>query len=98
MWRLGLICFCLSISACAGAPPVREYNLAAAAMDAAKRQNSPEVSPGYWSRAEAHYRRGKRAYEKEQYALAKEELMQAKIFAERAENATVLKKAQNGGE
>jgi uncharacterized protein HemY len=79
-------------------PPLKEYNIAAAAMEAAKRQGANDLAPGYWTKAESHYRRGKKAFDQDQFQEAKEEFESARINAEKAENFAALKKAKSGGD
>ena len=82
---------------CASTPPNDEYNLAHAAMEAAKRANAAQVVPGLWSRAEHSYRKGKQAYKRENYTGARDAFERALHYAEKAENAAVIRNAREGG-
>ena len=84
--------------ACVGPAPVREYNLARTALDAARGAKSPEHAPGYWARAHKSYQEGELFYKERDFAKAKESFLRAKLFAERAENFTVIKIMREGGD
>lgn len=81
---------------CVGAPPIREYNLTATAMNAAKAAGAPRLANGYYTKAEDHYRLAQQQFADREYDKAKVNFRQAKLFAERAENLSVLKKASSG--
>lgn len=81
---------------CAGHPPLEEYSIARAALFAAKEVEAQRYAPGFWYKAEEHYRLGQSAYKNNDFKTAKVNFDQAKEFAEKAENATRLKKFQSG--
>ena len=95
--RLMLLVFFLALGACAGLPPVKEYNLANTAMNAAEKANAPSIAPGYWARAKKNYLLAEKLYNKSNFSEAKEAFLRAKLFAERAENYIVLKIMREGG-
>lgn len=81
---------------CASPPPIQEYTLARTAMQAAKSAESGRYASGYWYKAEEYYRKGQKAYEISDNSQARSHFIQAKQFAEKAENITRLKKFQSG--
>lgn len=81
---------------CAGRPPINEFTYARTALEAAKRAGAPRYAPGFWSRAEESYRRAKKYYADRYYDEALEEFENARIYAEKSENATRLKKFKSG--
>jgi hypothetical protein len=86
----------LFITGCVGTPPVREYNLTATAMKAARSAQAQRHANGYFTKAEDYYRQAEKHYADREYDRAKQQFRQAKLFAERAENLAVLKKATSG--
>jgi hypothetical protein len=91
-----IILLCFALAACVGKPPVREYNLTATAMKAAKLAGAAKLANGYYTKAEDFYRQGEKYYTDREFDQAKAQFRQAKLFAERAENLSVLKKASSG--
>lgn len=83
---------------CVGPAPIREYNLARTAVEAARSAKSPENAPGYWARARKSYLQGEQHFKNREYKEAQEAFLRAKLFAERAENFTVLKIMREGGD
>jgi hypothetical protein len=81
---------------CASDPPYEEYTLAQAAMRAAQDVDSARFSSGLWNKADDSYRSGQRAFKEAEFASAKSYFKDALQLAERAENATRLKKFQTG--
>lgn len=96
-WLPALPLLVLLVS-CVGPAPIREYNLAHTAVEAAKQAKSPENAPGYWARARKSYLQGEQHFKNREYKEAKEAFLRAKLFAERAENFTVLKVMREGGD
>jgi starvation-inducible outer membrane lipoprotein len=87
----------LCLSACITSPrPIEDYALARAAIEAAKSVDSARHSPGYWSQAEESFRRGKVLYNEREFDAAKEEFINARLAAERAENSARLIRQRNG--
>jgi hypothetical protein len=80
----------------AAPPPYEDYTLARAAIQAARDVDSARFSTGLWNRADESYRRGQKAYRDNDFAQAKIDFEKATRYAERAENATRLKKFQTG--
>ena len=94
-------CLCLSslmlLSGCVAVPPpFEEYTLARAAVRAAQEVDSARFATGLWHRAEENYRNGEKAFKESDFDLALGYFQKATEFAERAENATRLKKFQSG--
>ena len=81
---------------CVGAPPVQDYNLAFTAMTSAKAAGAPKFAAGYLARANDSYKLGQKYYADREYEKAQAAFRQAKLFAERAENLSALKRAQTG--
>ena len=46
---------------CASAPPVHEYTIARAALEAARDVEAARYASGYWHKAEEFYRKGGKA-------------------------------------
>lgn len=82
--------------ACVGAPPVDDYNLAQTALNSARIAGAPRFAAGYLARATDSYKLAQRFYEERDYERARVAFRQAKLFAERAENLSALKRAQTG--
>ena len=79
-----------------GAPPYEDFTIARAAIKAAQESEGPRLAPGLWSRADQSFRQAEREYKNEEYDAARIHFRRATSFAERAENATRLKKFQTG--
>ena len=77
-------------------PPVEEYILARAAIDAAKSVEAFRYSPGNWHQAEGSYRRAQALYEEREFESSKQEFVKARTAAERAENSARLVRQKNG--
>ena len=81
---------------CATEPPLEQFTIARAALNAARDVDATRYSPGHFHRAEEQYRYGEKSYRAEDYAVAKNYFEQAIYFAEQAENSTRLKKFKTG--
>ena len=81
---------------CVTAIPVEEYNLARAAVEAARESEALTYAPGLWYKAEEAYKQGQKQYDDRRFAEAQESFVQAKVFAEKAETAARITKAQGG--
>jgi len=77
-------------------PPYEEYSLARVAVKAAADVDSARYATGLWNRAEENYRNAQSAYKDNDFAAAKKQFLLAIQYAEKAENATRLKKFQSG--
>ena len=77
-------------------PPYEEFTLARSAVRAAQEVDSARFATGLWHRAEENFRNGQKAFKDSDYGPAKTYFKRAVEFAERAENATRLKKFQTG--
>ena len=88
----------MAVTACvvAAPPPYEEYTLARTAVSAAKEVDSAKNAPGFWNRAEENYRAAQKEFKDNEFAEAKKHFLLAIQYAEKAENATKLKKFQSG--
>lgn len=77
-------------------PPLEDYALARAAMDAARSVQAPRHSPGYWHQAEENYRKARIYYRDREYEKAQEHFNLARQAAERAENSARLIRQKTG--
>lgn len=77
-------------------PPVDDYALARAAMEAAQSVQAPRHSPGYWHQADDAYRRGQLYYRDQNWSRAKTEFIKARIAAEKAENSARVIRQKTG--
>jgi hypothetical protein len=94
---LGLIFVSLVISGCESAPPpVEDYTLARAAIEAARAVESARYSPGFWHQAEESYRRAQAYFVEHEYKDAQNEFAKARVAAEKAENSARLIRQKNG--
>lgn len=94
--RLFLFMGPIFLVSCATEPPLEQFTIARASLNAARDVDSTRFSPGHFHRAEEQYRLGEKAYRSEDYALAKKYFEQSIYFAEQAENSTRLKKFKSG--
>ncbi|MCM2282387.1 MAG: DUF4398 domain-containing protein [Bdellovibrionaceae bacterium] len=76
--------------------PVDEYNLARAAVDAARQAEAPRFAPGQWHKAEEAFKQGQRLYQERDYKTAQKLFIEAKASAERAENSARVTRFQSG--
>ena len=86
----------LSCVSCVGAPPVDDYNIASTAINSARIAGASRFAAGYLARATDSYKLAQKLYEDRDYERARTAFRQAKLFAERAENLSALKRAQTG--
>lgn len=70
--------------------------MARVAVRAAQEVDSARHASGLWNRAEENFRVAQKAYNENEYAKAKKHFLAAIQFAEKAENATRLKRFQSG--
>jgi hypothetical protein len=91
-----LIVLSLMLHGCVGPAPIDDYNLTRTAMDYAREKGAPQTAPGFWAKAEELYSAAVADYENKEYDSAKLKFVEAKKMAEKAENYTVLKKAEAG--
>ncbi len=88
--------FILGLVGCVGPAPKQDYSLAQVAIDSAREAGGARYAPGLYRQAEEYFRRAQNDYEERHYSQARENFFQARQLAERAENYSVLKKAENG--
>lgn len=94
-----LIFFVFSLGGCVTTQaPVEEFNLAVAALDAARQAESAKYASGFFHRANESFRRGQILYQNKEYNKARIEFEQTRVNAEKAENAARLLKWKNGEE
>lgn len=86
----------VSLVSCVGPAPRSEMSLANVALESARESNAAKHAPGLFRQAEDLYRQALSEYEEKNYQAASENFLRAKQFAEKAENYTVLKKAESG--
>ncbi|MBK7960180.1 MAG: DUF4398 domain-containing protein [Bdellovibrionales bacterium] len=77
-------------------PPIEEYAIARAAIDAAKSVQAPRHSPGFWHQAEEAYRKGRLLYSDRDWSGARTEFLKSRAAAEKAENSARLIRQKNG--
>jgi hypothetical protein len=91
-----VLMFSLIVGCATTPPPVEEFTLARAALDAARSVEASRFSPGFWHQAEDAFRKAKILYQEREFTGAKEEFLRAKLAAEKAENSTRLIRLKNG--
>lgn len=77
-------------------PPVSEYSLARSALASAKEAGAERLAPGLWYSAEEDYQKGQKAYLEKDHQAAKNSFLQSIQTAEKAENASRLKRFESG--
>lgn len=77
-------------------PPYEDYTIARTAVRAAQEVDSARFASGLWAKAEENYRKGEQAYKDIEFEKAKAFFRNATKYAERAEDATRLKKFESG--
>lgn len=89
--------FCFLMAGCQTIPPpLEEYSLARAAVEAARAVQASRFSAGYWNQAEEAYRKGKLYYQDRDWDRARAEFVKARVAAEKAENASRLLRQKSG--
>lgn len=92
-----IICLCFTMVGCQTIPPpVEEYSLARAAIEAARAVQASRYSAGHWHQAEDAYRKGKLYYQEREWKQARIEFVKARVAAEKAENAARLIRQKSG--
>lgn len=77
-------------------PPMDEYVLARAAIDAARSVEAAKYSAGNWHQAEETYKKAETFYRDRDYDEAKKYFLRAKAAAEKAENSARLIRQKTG--
>jgi hypothetical protein len=95
-WLGAFLALSVLVGCVTAPPPVEEYTLARAAIEAAKAVESARYSPGFWHQAEESYRRAQTFYRDHEFAEAQSEFVKARIAAEKAENSARLIRQKNG--
>ncbi len=86
----------LGLSGCVTSVPVEEYTMARAAYESAKEAEALRYAPALWYNAEQAYRLGQRAYKDRHYDEAQAQFKEAKLAAEKAENAARIARQSAG--
>jgi len=84
------------LSACADKPPVEEYTLARAAVEAAQAASANKYAPGLWYQCEENYRQGEGSFKRGEFDAAKEYFYRSQTYAEKAENKARYEKRKLG--
>lgn len=87
---------CGLVGCVAAPPPYEEFTLARAAVRAAQDVDSARYATGLWHKADEAFRHGSKSFRENEFGEAKRYFEIAIEYAERAENATRLKKFQSG--
>lgn len=86
----------LLLGACASSRPLEEFTLARTAVDSARKVGAPHFSPAFWYKAQRHYRKGMGYFKGGTYRRARSHFIEARKYAEKAENKTRIDKFQFG--
>lgn len=81
---------------CVGKPPIRDYNIAAFALEYAKKSGAQKFEPLLLSKAEETYARAVSEYEERDYENASKNFVSARKWAEKAELKARYKKFKSG--
>lgn len=92
-WTLVLSLFFVG---CVGPAPIRDYNLAQTAIKAAKKSGAANYAPSALTSATDHFQQAEEKYKVRNYEEAKKLFKAARLFAEKAENQTRIKKFKTG--
>lgn len=77
-------------------PPIDDFALARAALEAARGVEAARHSPGFYHQAEEAYRKAKLLYEEREYDDARSMFIRARLAAEKAENSARLIRMKSG--
>jgi hypothetical protein len=88
--------FLFFLAGCATPVPLLDYSLARSAIESARSVESVKYSPSHWHQASEYFRTATLLYKDKRYEEAKENFIQARAFAEKAENLTRLKRFKSG--
>jgi len=96
--KKGTLLLCsLALGACVTTQaPIEEYNLAAAAIEAAKQVDAAKYASGYFHKSQESYRKGQILFKTREYDKARAQFLNAKSEAERAENISRIVRWRNG--
>ena len=92
-WILTLSLFLIG---CVGPAPIRDYNLAHTAIQAAKKAGAANYAPTALTSATNNFQEAEEKYKIREYEKAKRLFKTARRFAEKAENKTRIKKFKTG--
>lgn len=96
MKRFVCLIFLFSFTACSTPQPLLEYTLARTAMEAAKNVEAVKYAPSHWYQATEYYRTATLLFKDKKYDVAKSNFDLARVYAEKAENLSRLKKFKSG--
>ncbi len=94
--KLFILSALVFLVACVGPAPIDDYNMAYTAINAAKQAGAARFATGFLTKANDYYKQAQKHYSDRDYEKASLAFKQAKLFAERAENVSALKRAQTG--
>ena len=94
--KLGLLAVVASLASGCVSFPIEDYNLARAAMDAAREKDAARFAPGWWYKAEEAYKQAVRLYRERSFGPARDYFIQARFLAEKAENTARLEQFKTG--
>lgn len=77
-------------------PPLEDYILARAALEAARQVEAARYSSGYFHQAEESYQKAQIFYKEQEFDEAKKEFVKARLTAEKAENSARVMRFKNG--
>ncbi|MFN7728486.1 MAG: DUF4398 domain-containing protein [Bdellovibrio sp.] len=89
--------FTIFLAGCVTAPPpIDDYTMARAALEAARTVEAARHSPGFYHQAEESYRKAKLLFEEREFERAKEQFVRSRLAAEKAENSARLIRMKSG--
>ncbi len=92
----GLFAF-LQFSGCVTTPPpIEDYTLARAALEAARAVEAARFSAGNLQQAEELFRKAQILYDEREFAAGRDQFVKARLAAEKAENSTRLLRQKTG--
>jgi hypothetical protein len=94
--RFVLFFFLFVFTACTTPQPLLEYTLARTAMEAARNVDAVKYAPSHWYQATEYYRTATLLFKEKKYDDAKNNFDLARVYAEKAENLSRLKKFKSG--
>jgi hypothetical protein len=78
-------------------PPREEFNLARAALNAAKLSEAKRYAPKVYSQAKRYMRKAERAYEERYFDKSTDLFRKSRYYSEKAENISRVKMFDKGG-
>lgn len=96
LFASGLLFLSSGLVGCVAPLPIEEYTIARAAVNSAKEAGSERLASGLWFRADESFRKGQKALNDKDNESARASFLRAIDAAEKAENASRLKKYESG--